>query len=166
LRSSKGVASRPEDSPLVVGVRAGHLLRRPYWGLKWPGFQSRGPGAREKWDDLANQMLFADVMSVVVKQKRPSEHAAVKHIVSKPTKFLNRYSKYKFQTLYRQFMRAKRQFEQNDRALRDEGDDPTDRWGRIMSRDDVIRREIDLCSAEAYRKRRPHAQKSATPKNA
>jgi hypothetical protein len=132
-----------------------------------PGFQSRRLGAHEKWDDVANARLFADVMSVVVKQERPSEHEAVKRIVSNPTKFLNRYSKYKFLTLHRQFLRAKRQFEQKDRALRDDGDDPTDRSGRIMSRDEVIRREIDLCSAEAYRKRRAQiAQKSATPKNA
>jgi hypothetical protein len=121
-----------------------------------PGFQSRRPGASKKWDRLANLKLFADVMSVVAKLKIPSEYAAVKHIVTNPAKFLNRYSKYKDKvgvtTLYRQFVRANQEFEKNDRALRDAGEDPTDRWGRVMSRDDVIQSKINFYSAEASRR--------------
>jgi hypothetical protein len=110
-------------------------------GFEAPGFQSGLPGAPEKWTRAANRRLFADVMSVVAKQKMPSERAAVKSIFDHPSKFLDRYSKYTFLTLHRQFQRVKREFEKNDRALRKEGLDPTDQWGRIMSRDDVIRQE-------------------------
>jgi hypothetical protein len=121
-----------------------------------PGFQSGLPGASKKWHWQASEGLFADVMSVVVKHKRLSEYAAVKHIISNPSKFLNRYSKYKLKTLHRRFQRAKQQFEQNDRALRDEGLE-------TMSRDEVIWHKIDLFSAEAHRNRTKRiAQKSAT----
>jgi hypothetical protein len=100
-------------------------------------------------------------MSVVAKQKRPSEYAAVKHIVSKPTKFLNRYSKYKVDTLHRQFLRAKRNFEEQF----DDGLAPRGTW--FMGRDDAIRYDVEHYSAEAHRKGRAQiAQKSVPHKNA
>jgi hypothetical protein len=66
------------------------------------GFQSGLAGAPKKWSAAANRRLFADVMSVVAKQKRPSDRAAVKYIFDHPPKFLDRYSKYTFNTLHRQ----------------------------------------------------------------
>ena len=122
-----------------------------------PGFteQIRPAGAPKSWSNLQNRQLFADVMSVIAKQKRPSANAAVKYIVDKPTKFLNRYSKYKVKTLHRQFLRAKRNFEEQfDKS----GLAPRGTW--FKRRDDAIRYDVEHYSAEAYRSRRsPVTQK-------
>jgi hypothetical protein len=121
-----------------------------------PGFkvQAKTAGAPEKWSDRKNAQLFADVMSVVATQKTRSEYAAVKHIVDKPTKFLNRYSKYKVKTLHRQFLRAKDNFEEQF----DDGLAPRGAW--FKGRDDAIRYDVEHYSAEAERKRRgPVAKK-------
>jgi hypothetical protein len=140
-----------------------------FFGLKWPGSEDgwlqlifkicagceapgfkvarKIAGAPKKWY-IRNTGLFADVMSVVAKQKRPSEHAAVKHIVDNPTKFLNRYRKYKVKTLHRQFLRAKRSFEEQF-----DGGCFAPRDGRFLRREDAIRYDIEHYSAEAYRSR-------------
>jgi hypothetical protein len=115
-----------------------------------PGFkeQLRAAGAPRLWSAYYNRQLFADVMSVVAKQRRPSESAAVKHIVKNPTKFLNRYSKYKVTTLHRQFLRAKKNFEEE---CSEDGLVWRGEW--IMNRDDAIRYDVEHYSAEAYRSR-------------
>jgi hypothetical protein len=86
---------------------------------KVPGFriQLKSAGADEKWSAAEKQMLFDDVMSVVVKQRRRSEFAAVKYIVENPVKF-PKYSNYKVETLHRRFVSVKRE--------RNQGPDPTD----------------------------------------
>ena len=80
-----------------------------------PGFRIRKKaGAPEKWGTLQNRQLFADVMSYVTKTGK-SENAAIQHITKNPKKFLNRYDKVKESTtLHRQFLRAKKVFEESD----------------------------------------------------
>jgi hypothetical protein len=106
---------------------------------------------------------FADVMSEVAKMSKPSEVEAVRRIARKPEKFLNRYDRYsgeKWKTLHRQFLRAKKEFEELDRTH----PGPV-LW--LMSRDEMIKHLIDSYSAEAQIKRRGRfAQKSATQKTA
>jgi hypothetical protein len=129
-----------------------------------PGFKlQRKAGAHEKWISRKNQMLFADVMSVVAKMSRPSEVEAVRRIFGDPEKFLNRYSSVKkWRTLHRQFLRAKNEFEELDRIHPGPGS-----WFRLWSRDEMIKNIIDSYSAEAEKKRRGRvAQKSVPHKNA
>jgi hypothetical protein len=113
-----------------------------------PGFRIRKKaGAPEKWGAVQNRQLFADVMSYVTKTGK-SENAAIQHIIKNPKKFLNRYDKVKQSTtLHRQFLRAKKEFEELDRT----GPFPL---LRLLSRDEMIKREINFHSAEAEEKRR------------
>jgi hypothetical protein len=129
--------------------------------FKVPGFRiQRKAGAPTKWANRKNQMLFADVMSVVAQMSRPSESQAVRRIARDPEKFLNRYRNVKQGTLHRQFQRAKVAFEELDRTH-----PGLVLW--LMSRDEMIKHMIDTYSAEAEVKRRGRvAQKSVPHKNA
>jgi len=121
--------------------------------------QGKSAGAPKKWG-RKNQMLFADVMSVVAKMSKPSEADAVRRIARDPERFLNRYSSVEnWRTLHRQFLRAKNEFEELDRTHHD----PL----YLLSRDEMIKHQIDSYSAEAEVKRRGRvAQKSVKLKNA
>jgi hypothetical protein len=128
-----------------------------------PGFRIEKAGAPRKRSDLKNRQLFADVMSFTTKNKgttKLSENAAVKDIADHPEKYLNRYIKYKQKTVHRQFLRAKREFEQLE---------PMEYSGsflpRTISRDEMIQKFIHFYSAKAeLGRRRQVAQKSSTEK--
>jgi hypothetical protein len=125
-------------------------------GFEAPGFQSGRPGAPKKWGGWQNARLFADVMSYATRTGH-SELAAVKDIVKRPDKYLNRYSKYikKPKTLHRQFLRAKKDFEKLD---------CTDvSFLRLLSPAEKIKQQIDFYSAEAEKKRRNQSAQKSTP---
>ena len=96
-------------------------------------------------------------MSYVTKTGK-SENAAIQHITKNPKKFLNRYDKVKESTtLHRQFLRAKKVFEESDHIT----------GLLLLSRDQMIKHEINFHSAEAERKRGNQiTQKSVPHKNA
>jgi hypothetical protein len=120
---------------------------------KAPGFRiPKKAGAHKKWDRFKNRQLFADVMSIAMKRRDKSEHAAVKQIARDPRPFLKRYLKYigRPETLHRQFLRAKEEFERLERIDYSSGSF----LPRPINRDDMIRQFIDSYSAEAEWRRR------------
>ena len=120
---------------------------------KAPGFRvPKKAGAHKKWDSFKNRQLFADVMSIAKKRKDESEYAAVKQIARDPRPFLKRYLKYigRPDTLHRQFLRAKDEFERLERIDYSSGSF----LPRPINRDEMVRQIIDSYSAEAERRRR------------
>jgi hypothetical protein len=114
--------------------------------LEAPGFKIQAKSGRHrKWGGWQNARLFADVMTITTK-RQISEYAAVAHITKNPQEFLDRYNEYKgkTKTLYDQFLRAKKAFDQTEH---------TDRLnGQPLNRTAAIKQEIDFYSAQADRK--------------
>jgi hypothetical protein len=143
FRRNRRAGSGPETAGEVFRAELDQRLKAlaEYLGMGWPktqeewhklvlaicshfavpGFQltGTGPGAPREWSPWKNLRLLTDVTYLMTKNRKLTEHGTCHFIATHPEEFENHYTG-NATTLYRQFLRAKKEHARFGPATLDE----------------------------------------------